>query len=219
MPRSPRRLRLDRPRRADEAAFPGTTKTGEACSDRPKRPAPGPGLSLGRGRTAFWFCGFFNYADRQALSAVFPLLKGEFGISDAQLGTLSSAFMLLYALTSPFTGYTVDIVSRRFLIAAGLAFWSIICASTALARNFVQLVVFRAAEGIGESFYFPASMSVLADYHWASDTVPGDERPSDERVHLGTAGATRYPRAASWASLPVGGPRSGAWAWRAWSMP
>ena len=54
-----------------------------------------------------WFCGFFNYADRQALSAVFPLLKGEFGISDPELGTLSSAFMLLYALTSPFTGYTV----------------------------------------------------------------------------------------------------------------
>ncbi len=38
-----------------------------------------------------WFCGFFNYADRQALSAVVPLLKSEFHLigraaRDAGLG-------------------------------------------------------------------------------------------------------------------------------------
>ncbi len=134
-----------------------------------------------------WFCGFFNYADRQALSAVFELLKGEFKISDPQLGTLSSAFMLLYALTSPFTGYTVDLVSRRLLIATGLAFWSMVCAGTALARNFIQLVLFRAAEGLGESFYFPASMSMLADYHGprTRSQAMGIHQTS---VYLGTAG-------------------------------
>jgi MFS family permease len=134
-----------------------------------------------------WFCGFFNYADRQALSAVFPLLEGEFGISDPQLGTLSSAFMLLYALTSPFTGYTVDLISRRLLIAAGLAFWSVICAATALSRNFIQLVLFRAAEGLGESFYFPASMSVLADYH-GPRTRSRAMSLHQTSVYLGTAG-------------------------------
>ena len=56
-----------------------------------------------------WFCGFFNYADRQAVYSVFPLLKSEFDLSDPQLGLLGSAFMLVYALTSPFTGYTVDL--------------------------------------------------------------------------------------------------------------
>ncbi len=133
-------------------------------TDRADRTAPAtayPWVVVG----LLWFCGFFNYADRQALSAVFPLLKGEFGLSDTALGTLSSAFMLLYALTSPFTGYTVDLFSRRFLIAAGLAFWSVVCAATALSRTFRQLLLFRAAEGLGESFYFPASMSVIADYH------------------------------------------------------
>jgi MFS family permease len=154
--------------------------------DRPHRLASGPAypwIVVG----LLWFCGFFNYADRQALSAVFPLLKGEFGISDPQLGTLSSAFMLLYALTSPFTGYTVDLISRRFLIATGLAFWSLVCAATALSRNFVQLVMFRAAEGLGESFYFPASMSMLADYHG-----PGTRSRAmsihQTSVYLGTAG-------------------------------
>jgi MFS family permease len=138
-----------------------------------------------------WFCGFFNYADRQALSAVFPLLKGEFGISDPALATLSSAFMLLYALTSPFTGYTVDRLSRRLLIAAGLAFWSLICAVTALSRTFGQLVLFRAAEGLGESFYFPASMSVIADYHGprTRSRAMGLHQTS---VYLGTAGGWAF---------------------------
>ena len=71
-----------------------------------------------------WFCGFFNYADRQAVYSVFPLLKSEFGLSQRQLGYLGSAFMLVYALTSPFSGYTVDLLPRRLLITLGLTFWS-----------------------------------------------------------------------------------------------
>ena len=192
-PDAPCRLRLDRPRRADEAAFPGTTKTGEACSssidlDDPRR----AGLSLGRGRACSGSAGSSTMPTGRPSSAVFPLLKGEFGIGDPQLGTLSSAFMLLYALTSPFTGYTVDRLSRRFLIAAGLAFWSLICAATGLARSFVQLVLFRAAEGLGESFYFPASMSVLADYH-GPRTRSRAMSLHQTSVYLGTAGGW-YPR-------------------------
>ena len=53
-----------------------------------------------------------------------------------QLGWLGSAFMVIYALTSPFTGYAVDRFSRRVLIPLGLAFWSVICASTALSQEF-----------------------------------------------------------------------------------
>lgn len=134
-----------------------------------------------------WLCGFFNYADRQALSAVFPVLGSEFGIGDPELGTLSSAFMLVYAMTSPFTGFAVDRLSRRVLIAAGLAFWSLICAATGLARNFYQLVFYRAAEGLGESFYFPASMSMLADYH-GPRTRSRAMSVHQTSVYLGTAG-------------------------------
>jgi MFS family permease len=112
-----------------------------------------------------WFCGFFNYTDRQALSAVLPAIESEFHLDDGQLGWLGSAFTVVYALTSPFTGYAVDRLSRRVLIPMGLAFWSLVCASTALARNFIQLLLLRGAEGLGESFYFPASMSVIAGYH------------------------------------------------------
>ncbi len=112
-----------------------------------------------------WFCGFFNYADRQAVSAVFPLLEREFSLSKQQQGMIASSFMIVYAVSGPFAGFLVDRMSRRALIAGGLGFWSLIAAGTGLSRSFGALVTFRAAEGLGESCYFPASMSILADYH------------------------------------------------------
>ncbi|WP_205678674.1 MFS transporter [Aquisphaera insulae] len=134
-----------------------------------------------------WFCGFFNYADRQAVNSVFPLLASEFSLSDVQLGLIGSAFMVVYALTSPFAGYFVDRVRRRILIPAGLAFWSLICAATGMSNSFAQLVLFRGAEGLGESFYFPASLSFLADYHGKGtrSKALGIHQTS---VYLGTAG-------------------------------
>lgn len=112
-----------------------------------------------------WFCGFFNYADRQAVFSVFPLLKAEFGLSDVQKGAIGSAFMVVYAVMAPLAGFVVDVASRRWLISSGLALWSVVCALTGTARSFNQLLIYRAAEGLGESFYFPASMSLLADHH------------------------------------------------------
>lgn len=112
-----------------------------------------------------WFCGFFNYADRQAVFSVFPLLGDEFQLSNVHKGAIGSSFMIVYALSAPVAGYVVDRVSRRWLIPAGLAVWSLICAATGSAKTYGQLLTYRALEGLGESFYFPASMSILADYH------------------------------------------------------
>ncbi len=134
-----------------------------------------------------WFCGFFNYADRQSLSAVVPLLQAEFPISDPEIGVLNSAFMLVYASTSPFAGYMVDRLSRRLLIPLGLAFWSLICAATGFAGGYLPLVILRGAEGLGESFYFPASMSLLSDYH-SSSTRSRALSIHQTSVYLGTAG-------------------------------
>jgi len=56
-------------------------------------------------------------------------------------------------------------VRRKTAILTGLHVWSIICMATALSRNFRHLFFFRAAEGLGETFYYPASMSFIGDYH------------------------------------------------------
>ena len=112
-----------------------------------------------------WFVCFFNYADRQAIFSVFPLLKSEMGLSDVQLGIVGSSFMWVYAGFGALAGLVGDRLKRRTLIIGGLIFWSLITVATALSTTYTHLVIFRALEGFGEAFYFPASMSMLSDYH------------------------------------------------------
>src|SRR4051812_21309539 len=112
-----------------------------------------------------WFVCFFNYADRQAINSIFPKLTEEFGFSKTQLGLIGSAFMWVYAFGAPFAGYVGDRVRRKDLILGGCLFWSFVTVTTGWCNRLWQFVTVRALEGFGETFYFPASMSLISDYH------------------------------------------------------
>ena len=112
-----------------------------------------------------WCISFFNYADRQAIFSVFPLLEREMHLTPVQLGLLGSGFAWVYGLAAPLAGIVVDRARRKTVILGGLHAWSAICLATVVSRNFTHLFLFRAAEGLGETFYFPASTSMLSDYH------------------------------------------------------
>ena len=85
-----------------------------------------------------WWIAFFNYADRQAIYSVFPLLAREFHLSDTQLGMLGSSFAWVYGITAPFAGSIVDRVRRKTAILTGLQVWSVVCMATAMSRNCEQ---------------------------------------------------------------------------------
>jgi MFS family permease len=112
-----------------------------------------------------WFICFFNYADRQAIFSVFDSLKSDFGFDEEDLGLIGAAFMWVYAFSAPFAGQVGDRVSRKFVIMAGLYVWSAVTGFTGLCTRFWHFLFVRAAEGLGETFYFPASMSLISDYH------------------------------------------------------
>ncbi|HTS67054.1 MAG TPA: MFS transporter [Candidatus Acidoferrales bacterium] len=112
-----------------------------------------------------WTVCFFNYADRQVVFSVFPLIKREIGLSDIELGVVGGSFMWAYALFGPVAGWLGDRFPRKGLILGALVFWSACTAATAIAQNFWQLTLCRALGGLGEAFYFPAAMSLIGDYH------------------------------------------------------
>jgi MFS family permease len=112
-----------------------------------------------------WGIAFFNYADRQAVFSVFPLLGAEFHLGKAELGLLGTSFAITYGVCGFFAGAIVDRVRRIGAILWGLYIWSLICVATAFSRTFGQLLGFRAAEGLGETLYFPASMSLISSWH------------------------------------------------------
>ena len=82
-----------------------------------------------------------------------------------QLGLIGSAFMWVYAFGSPVAGYIADRVSRKHLILGGCLFWSAVTVMTGWCTKLWHFVTVRALEGVGETFYFPASMSLMGDYH------------------------------------------------------
>jgi MFS family permease len=112
-----------------------------------------------------WFICFFNYADRQATSSVLPLLSKNFGFDDFQLGIIGSAFAWIYAAMSPFAGMAADRTSRKKLIIAACVIWSFFTLATAWCGNFSSFVTVRALTGLAETFYFPAAMALISDFH------------------------------------------------------
>ena len=134
-----------------------------------------------------WFVCFLNYADRQAIFVLFPLLRVQFHLSDMQLAMLGTSFMWLYALTGPVAGWLGDRLSRRGLILTGLIFYLGVTVATVLSRSFWELTVLRAFSGIAEALYFPAAMSLISSYH-GPDTRSRAMSIHQSAVYAGTVG-------------------------------
>jgi len=86
-------------------------------------------------------------------------------MTDAQFGLLTSVFLWVYGLLSPFAGFLADRFSRSKVIIVSLLFWSGITWLTAHATTFDQLLATRALMGISEACYIPAALALIADYH------------------------------------------------------
>ena len=109
----------------------------------------------------------FNYIDRYIVPPLFEGLRRDPAMehpSDAQLGGLMTAFLVVYMLTSPLFGTLGERMSRMRLIAFIVAVWSLATAIGDLVGSFAALFVARAAVGVGEAAYGTISPAVLADY-------------------------------------------------------
>src|SRR5215813_10260271 len=92
---------------------------------------------------------FVNFADRQVLPPLVPLLRQYLGLTDAQLGALQTGLLVILAVGSVPFGFLADRVSRKYLIAGGILFWSCASFASGLAGAFATLLVARALVGIG----------------------------------------------------------------------
>ena len=104
-----------------------------------------------------------NFFDRQILGAVGEQVKDEWKLSDTALGTLGTAFTLIYAFVGLPLGRLADKFARNKLLAAGVFVWSLLTAASGLAQNFVQMFVMRLGVGIGEATCAPAGNSLIGD--------------------------------------------------------
>jgi MFS transporter, Spinster family, sphingosine-1-phosphate transporter len=108
---------------------------------------------------------FVNYIDRYILPGVQEQIKGEFRLTDEQIGSLTLWFMLAYMLTSPITGWLGDRFPRKPMIVIAALFWSGINFFTATVHSYDSLNIRHAALGVGEASFGIFAPALLADFY------------------------------------------------------
>src|SRR5438132_3454677 len=144
-----------------------------------------------------------NFYDRHVIGALTEPIRKEFGLSDSQVGLMSSAFIWLYALVGLPLGRVADAWSRKKLLASGMLVWSALTALAASATSYTMLLCSRLGFAVGEAVVAPAATS------WIGDIFPAVERSR--------------PLALFMLGVPIGGalsyflsaPMAQAYGWRA----
>jgi len=104
-----------------------------------------------------------NYADRNVLFAVQPLVQAEFHVSKEKIGLLTSAFLGFYMVAAPFVGPLADRYSRKLIIMLGAIFWSGLTLLTAVTHNYTELLVRHTLVGVGEATFVTIAPTFVAD--------------------------------------------------------
>jgi ACS family hexuronate transporter-like MFS transporter len=130
-----------------------------------------------------------SYLDRQTLPVAVKAIGKEIALSNQQFSTLQSAFLFAYAFMYAGGGKLTDALGTRRGFTVIMIFWSLACASHALALSFAMLVVSRFLLGMGEGGGFPAATRAVAEW------FPTHERASAMGIiNAGTAvGAVLAP--------------------------
>ena len=142
-----------------------------------------------------------SYLDRQTLPWAISAISRDIPISNEVKAFLDSAFLVTYGLMYLGGGRLIDWLGTRRGFAAIMVFWSLACASHAMAGDHGMTTVFglafgvvmlaasRLLLGIGEGGGFPAATRVVAEW------FPVNERSSAMGIiNAGTAvGAVAAP--------------------------
>jgi MFS family permease len=143
-----------------------------------------------------------NYVDRYSFFAVGTHVERDLGIDHADFGWLSSSFMIVYTVVSPFMGWLGDRYHRRVLLASGVALWSVATVGTSFSHGYYDMFFWRALLGVGEASYGVIAPALLADLF-----APRDRGRAMGAYYLALplGGALGYG---------IGGWLADAWGWR-----
>ncbi|HEV8198091.1 MAG TPA: MFS transporter [Gemmatimonadales bacterium] len=125
------------------------------------------GVSRTYAKYALWLLtaiNLVNYLTRNAIFALFEPVKRDLNLTDAHLGWLGSAYVLVFSMASIPAGVIGDLGSRRVVIAAGVALWSLGTSLSGLAQDFGWLLLARSLVGLGGAAAATASAALVADY-------------------------------------------------------
>jgi MFS transporter, ACS family, hexuronate transporter len=111
-----------------------------------------------------FFATTVNYADRQILGMLAPMLQREIGWSEADYGLIVTAFQAAYAIGLIGIGRVIDLVGTRLGYALTLGWWSIATMLHGLVSSVTGFGATRFLLGLGEAGNFPAAVKTVAEW-------------------------------------------------------
>ena len=113
-----------------------------------------------------WVAFFFNQADRQIFNVVLSDIRDDLGFSDAQMGLISTAFLMVYGVMVPVAGVIGDRFSRKRVVVVSLLVWTTATLLTGFSTTIVHFILLRCiALGGGEAFYSPSANALISESH------------------------------------------------------
>ncbi len=104
-----------------------------------------------------------NYLDRYILPAVQTQIQDEFHVSSEKIGLVTTAFIWCYVLAAPAVGPLADRFSRKWIVVAGGALWSVATLLTAVTHSYSTLLIRHTIVGIGEASFGIIAPTIVAD--------------------------------------------------------
>ena len=112
--------------------------------------------------------GIINYADRQIIAVLKPLLEHDLNWSDQDYGFLVSVFQFAAAAAYLGAGWFVDRVGLRWANPLAVGVWSLAAMAHALVRGFVQFAAARVALGASEAVNTPNAIKTVGAF-WGAE--------------------------------------------------
>jgi ACS family hexuronate transporter-like MFS transporter len=103
-----------------------------------------------------------NYADRQIIAVLKPMLQEDLHWTDGDYGRVTSAFQFASAIAFLGTGWLVDRIGWRRANPLGVGLWSVAAMAHAIARTVGQFTIARVALGATEALATPTAIKTVS---------------------------------------------------------
>lgn len=140
------------------------------------------------------------FADRVNIGVVLPVIRDEFGMTNAQAGQLAGAFYLGYLITMLPVGFSLGRWGARAPVGIAIIFFSIFTGLIGFASSALQIFWYRIFLGCSESAIPPGGSLIIKNWH------PKNEQATASGLFMaaGTAGQMLVPPVAAWIMLNYG---------------
>lgn len=191
-----------------EAAPSQSPAAAPADTDVPSSPVGKKWFLFGFGVLYMLF--LLDFAARLGITAVFPAMQKDLGLSDSQVGVAGSAVLLgMTVFVLPFS-FLADRGSKKRAVNFMSAVWGVGCLICGLVSHLYAIVLGRFMVGIGNASYAPVSVSMLTSWtrrsKWGS-VIGAYNSAMSVGLALGTTVAGVLAQTYGWRSafLAVGG--------------